>query len=70
MNKSKNKLTEVEKRHNLEREIYYEFRKYGSIDSDYYDDKFTLEELLQIILETMRNSNSSVNNLNKTGRKK
>lgn len=57
MYKRNSKLTRVEISHNLDQEIFYEFKKWGSVSSDFYEDRFTVEEMLQIILEIYKNMN-------------
>lgn len=70
MYKRNSKLTKVEVNHNLEREIFYEFKRFGSVGSSYYEDRFTLDEMLQIIFETMLNYESSTGVLSKNYREK
>lgn len=70
MYKQNSKLTRVEIEHNLEQEIFYDFKRFGSIDSDFYEDNFTLEEMLQIIFETMWNYESSTGVLSKKYKEK
>lgn len=70
MYKRNSKLTKVEINHNLEREIYYGFKRFGSVSTDYYEDRFTLDEMLQIIFETILNYESSTGVLNKKYGKK
>ena len=70
MYKRNSKLTRVEISHNLEQEIFYEFKKFGSVSPDYYEDNFTVEEMLQIILETIWNYESSTGVLSKRYKEK
>ena len=70
MYKQHSKLTRVEVEHSLEQEIFYDFKRLGSIDSDFYEDSFTLEEMLQIIFETMWNYESSTGILSKKYKEK
>lgn len=70
MYKRNSKLTKVEIRHNLEREIFYEFKRHGSVSPDYYEGNFTIEEMLQIIFETMWNYESSTGVLSKEYKEK
>lgn len=65
MYKRNSKLTRVEISHNLDQEIFYEFKKFGSVCPDFYEDRFTLEEMLHIIFETMWNYESSTGVLSK-----
>lgn len=65
MYKRNSKLTRVEISHNLDQEIFYEFKKFGSVCSDFYEDRFSLEEMLHIIFETMWNYESSTGVLSK-----
>lgn len=52
------KLTPTEKKHNLQREIYHQFRGNGAMNPEYYDDRYSLEEMIQIFLETIREDRS------------
>ena len=70
MYKRNSKLTRVEISHNLDQEIFYEFKKWGSVSSDFYEDRFTVEEMLQIILETIWNYESSTGVLSKRYKEK
>lgn len=56
--------------HNLDQEIFYEFKKFGSICPDFDEDRFTLEEMLQIIFETMWNYESSTGVLSRKYKEK
>ena len=70
MYKRNSKLTRVEISHNLDQEIFYEFKKFGSVCPDFYEGRFTLEEMLQIIFETMWNYESSTGVLSKKYKEK
>lgn len=70
MYKKNSKLTRVEISHNLDQEIFYEFKRFGSISSDFYEDNFTVEEMLQIIFETIWSYESSTGVLSKRYRGK
>lgn len=70
MYKRNSKLTSVEIRHNLEQEIFYEFKRFGCISPDFYEDNFTVEEMLQIIFETIWNYESSTGVLSKRYKEK
>lgn len=65
MYKQNSKLTRVEISHNLDHEIFHEFKKFGSACPDFYEDRLTLEEMLEIIFETMWNYESSTGALSK-----
>ena len=62
------KLTKTEKNHRLQREIFHQFRSCGAISPEYYDDRYSLDEMLQILIDTIQDD-MTVEHLSKRQRK-